>query len=781
MLLGLKGEFLLFQAGCFAVRRLLSSCFAVVLLVGLFSVPNVGFAGTTDASGDWFGVDADPRPVVMAARDGAGVVSSRVAAFDADVAVDAVVSPDSWGLADPAARVVVPKVGDLTLTLLDGDQVEVEVSEVALNVNSVTMVPTVGVLGHTVVDGVRDSAAVFTFTPGADGGFLFEGSINSVDGYAIGFHQLPSGDVKVEALDLSLVEQVSFVDDTEVVSTTAPGASPSRGTGTFRDGKWEVDLLVGYPTTMLSDGALTHSQIESFVNAQVELTNTTFNDSDIDLRIRLIKVTPVDYVQDISELQVDLNALKSGTGGLHKLHEQREALGADLVHLLVAEAPGACGVASLPSDPQGEPDTALWSVSARKASCVAQYTFTHELGHNLGAGHNQKDHPHPGRTFEFSYGHWELKKARSVMAYQCPSVDGVACRRLPQFSNPLVDFVGFRGVPSGVFGSVEDGVVEANNARAVGLMGPVVSAYRDPASRWVGDSRLESAVEVSRHSFPDPTEVDSVVATGAGFADALSAAPLAVRLGGPLLLTSPGVLEGVVGREVERLAPTRVVVVGSVNAVSEVVVAALRDLVGPAGVVDRVGGYDRYETSMAIVSYGWTTKGTDSVFFASGSSFPDALSANAAAGLHQGPLVLVKSTQTSVPVGLKNHLRSVGVQRAYLSGGTKAVTSEVASDLAGSFLVERFSGADRYETSAKIAARNHTPRGGIYLAWGGDYPDAMAGAASAGRVGAPVLLSKSACIPVVIDQVIQTIRPSRRILLGDISVLSEAVEDGRVC
>lgn len=81
------------------------------------------------------------------------------------------------------------------------------------------------------------------------------------------------------------------------------------------------------------------------------------------------------------------------------------------------------------------------------------------------------------------------------------------------------------------------------------------------------------------------------------FADALAAGPLAASLDAPLLLTFPDRLDRRVADEIERLRATCAVVVGGVQALSEEVADALREL----GLeVDRIAGGDRFAVAASI-------------------------------------------------------------------------------------------------------------------------------------------------------------------------------------
>ena len=94
-------------------------------------------------------------------------------------------------------------------------------------------------------------------------------------------------------------------------------------------------------------------------------------------------------------------------------------------------------------------------------------------------------------------------------------------------------------------------------------------------SRVAGADRYATAVAISTVAFPVSAPV-VYIASGVAFPDALSAGPAASRQGGPLLLTNPDVLPPSVRQEVQRLSPTKIVIVGGLAAVSAAVGPTLR-------------------------------------------------------------------------------------------------------------------------------------------------------------------------------------------------------------
>jgi len=282
---------------------------------------------------------------------------------------------------------------------------------------------------------------------------------------------------------------------------------------------------------------------------------------------------------------------------------------------------------------------------------------------------------------------------------------------------------------------------------AVTLSGSFTSTgyYGGPSVRRLsGADRYQTAVAVSRDSYPSGGAKVVVVASGQNFPDALSAAPAAVKLGGPLLLTQPTALPSAVSAEIARLRPAKIVLVGGPGAVSPAVAAALARLAPTT----RVYGADRYATSLAVDKYAFGSSNVPAAFIATGASFPDALSASGYAGGAGMPVVLVNGTSTGIPAALRSWLTAAKTTALDIAGGTSAVSASVAASLGAvtGHAPTRFGGADRYATSALINAQFGSASS-AYLAGGTDFPDALAGAAAAGRVAAPLYLVQHDCVP----------------------------------
>lgn len=191
--------------------------------------------------------------------------------------------------------------------------------------------------------------------------------------------------------------------------------------------------------------------------------------------------------------------------------------------------------------------------------------------------------------------------------------------------------------------------------------------------RFAGSGRYETAAAISEQ-LEEP--VTAVVASGEGFADALSASSAAAREGHPILLTRRDALPEATRAYLEQSGVTQVVVVGGSGAVGDLVVAALRGIVGQANVT-RVAGPDRYATSAAVAQRFFSAP--VSVAIANGRAFPDALAGGPHAAGRDAPILLTGAATLPEPVSA--YIESAQPTAAVVYGGDQAVGETVAGDL----------------------------------------------------------------------------------------------------
>lgn len=280
-----------------------------------------------------------------------------------------------------------------------------------------------------------------------------------------------------------------------------------------------------------------------------------------------------------------------------------------------------------------------------------------------------------------------------------------------------------------------------------------------------GADRTVTAVELSRAAFQPGVPV-VFIATGGNFADALSAGPAAAKLGGPILLAGQD-LPAATAEELARLQPQRIVIVGGDAAVSG---AVQQQLGSYSGNVERWAGSNRFATSTLVSSQ--VFEAGSPVYVATGDSFPDALSGGVAAGVADGPVLLVSPDE--VPDVVAAEIARLEAPSVTLLGGEQAISSDVQAALGEN--VSRVAGADRFETAAQVA-RTAFPAGAntVFVATGADFADALAGVPVAATSGGPILLVTADDVPAATAAAMEQLAPQRVVVLGGTAAVSDSV------
>lgn len=317
-------------------------------------------------------------------------------------------------------------------------------------------------------------------------------------------------------------------------------------------------------------------------------------------------------------------------------------------------------------------------------------------------------------------------------------------------------------------------------ALAPAVAAPAPGAIAAPVAnvdRIGGSDRFATAVRVSETAFAGPVPV-VFIANGLDYPDALSAAPVAAALGGPLLLTLPRTLPDLVVNELRRLAPETVVLVGSEAVVGAEVEAQVQAL---GLTTDRVAGPDRYATSRALIER-YALPGS-TLFIATGRNYPDALAAAAAAGAIDAPVLLVNGRTTALDPATAALIEARGTTTVHIAGSAGVVSAELELELSQRVgTVSRLAGRDRYETAVAIASATASEAGRAFVATGAGFADALSGAVLAAVEQAPLYLSGPTCLPRVAREAIVDRQNAERVtLLGSEGVLGPRVAALEAC
>lgn len=255
-----------------------------------------------------------------------------------------------------------------------------------------------------------------------------------------------------------------------------------------------------------------------------------------------------------------------------------------------------------------------------------------------------------------------------------------------------------------------------------------------PSERLSGIDRYNTAAAISRRGWPVGADA-AVLVNGTSFADALAGTPLAYAQDAPVLLTDPYELSDAAADELYRLGVKKVYILGGTGAVSKNVEDAVRSM----GIsVSRIWGSDRYKTAVEIGQY--IQRKSSTALIATGYNFADALAAAPFCAAEGIPILFTDKDDLNADT--RAALKAWGITDVLITGGAGAVPLAAEYEInAMGIQTKRLAGPDRYATAIEIA--NYFGKTGfseIMLATGGNFPDALSGAAFAAQRGMPVIL-----------------------------------------
>ncbi|WP_217634300.1 cell wall-binding repeat-containing protein [Herbiconiux ginsengi] len=172
--------------------------------------------------------------------------------------------------------------------------------------------------------------------------------------------------------------------------------------------------------------------------------------------------------------------------------------------------------------------------------------------------------------------------------------------------------------------------------------------------------------------------------------------------------------------------------------------------------VERISGSDRYELAVNISKAGdYSGSSEHIVFVVSGETFADALSAGPIAAAHNAPVLL--TTRAALPPSTRGELVRLAPRRVVVVGGPASVSSAALDSIKAAVpgaTVDRVEGADRYAVSRALLTGDLAPDDSptLYVANGGDFPDALSSTAAAAHLDSAILLVNGAAASLSADE-----------------------------
>ncbi len=285
--------------------------------------------------------------------------------------------------------------------------------------------------------------------------------------------------------------------------------------------------------------------------------------------------------------------------------------------------------------------------------------------------------------------------------------------------------------------------------------------------RLAGADRYATSAASSRQAYPSGSVPVAYLVSGGAMSNLGYAAIAAgATQGGPALLTARDSIPSAIATELTRLRPTRIIVVGSTDAVSSAVERAAKRWTGD---VRRLGNSSRASTAQAINRFAFTS--ATQAWVVDQSDVSDGVVGAVAAGAHRGPVVVLDGDATDLHPTNASLLRDLGVSRVTIVGPTSAVGTGIENDLkalVGSSGVVRAAGTDSSSTSARVntLAWPSPTRGTAYLANGLVLTDAFAGATLAARTQRPLFVTVPYCADATVRSALLDPGYTRVVLVG---------------
>ncbi|MDO4527292.1 MAG: chitobiase/beta-hexosaminidase C-terminal domain-containing protein, partial [bacterium] len=292
-----------------------------------------------------------------------------------------------------------------------------------------------------------------------------------------------------------------------------------------------VDILVAYDQGGAMWAEENSGGLEHFAEIAVQKMNVALANSGLssEFRFRLVGVVPVETTEtDLNTALYAAQTAKVDDGTPWSvIPAMRDEVGADIVTVLIDidSSSGAIGLAyALSSNFQNALEWFdVYAFNACSVRAVSTgHTMTHEVGHNIGAGHSKEQTTQSGpQLYEYSAGCYftgtDQVKYHTIMAYNFDG-HGNFYTPAPVFSSPEVEW---RGVPAGR----ED----ADNVRTIRQTFAAASAWREqvfpttydvffsPGSGEVFDGQIQVELAPGKAGLPvyytldgtDPTQFSS--------------------------------------------------------------------------------------------------------------------------------------------------------------------------------------------------------------------------------------------------------------------------------
>lgn len=263
-------------------------------------------------------------------------------------------------------------------------------------------------------------------------------------------------------------------------------------------------------------------------------------------------------------------------------------------------------------------------------------------------------------------------------------------------------------------------------------------------TQLIGAKRFDTAAKISQEGWTTSTNVILVNGNNRNLVDGLTAAPLASAKDAPILLSYDDKLPQETINEIKRLKASNVIVIGGESAMPKSIVDQVK-AIGSNISVQRIGGVNRYETSLNIAKEIDKINDIRRVYIGAGNGEADALSISPVAGREKSPIILAK--KDGLDADTLKYLKDEKVEDAYFIGGATKLADSLISKVNAKTLKDvsnnRIEGKDRNETNAKVIEKFYTKTqlDGVIVAKDLELIDALTVGPLAAKKDIPVIIA----------------------------------------
>ena len=194
----------------------------------------------------------------------------------------------------------------------------------------------------------------------------------------------------------------------------------------------KLRILVMYTSSAV---AALGGNMQNHIQLAIDGLNQSFDNSVVNFDVELVHTVETTYTNGTTIQGYKTDVIRfyvDGDGFMDNVHDLRDEYSAD-VCVLIVDNPSACGIAAAIKSCDGATFCLVqWDCA------VSNYSFAHEIGHLIGARHNEQADP---STTPFAYGHgyrYDAGGWRTIMSYN----NAGCCTRIPYWSNPNVNYGG---------------------------------------------------------------------------------------------------------------------------------------------------------------------------------------------------------------------------------------------------------------------------------------------------------------------------------------------------